>query len=333
MKKAILFLVIILITAYSHAQFPAHVQYIESKPNNTVTVKGNLSKGKIIDDLSWAWSSSVACFPGTQKNKFTGNHVLFHTKLPRKAIMHITVIPKDKNTDFSIYAYSIGTTNYASVPNMGSCVSCEAEHKWDYKKVGKTQDHTRTIRLNAINNPYNVVIGVVGANGLQKGVFKLEIKIEGGEEQIKELQADVNPVKLNCEKNKTTEIKGNLKNGVVINDLSWAWSSSNACFPETQKKKFTGNHVLYVADLPKYSEMEVTMVPDDKNANFSIYAYEIGANSNRIVPNLPSCIRCEVDHKWDYKKKGKTQDHTRTVKDLVAINNPYKVVIGVVGAN
>ena len=79
--------------------------------------------------------------------------------------------------------------------------------------------------------------------------------------------------------------------------------------------------------------MEVTVIPDDKNANFSIYAYEIGANSNRIVPNLPSCIRCEVDHKWDYPKKGKTQDHSRTVKHLVAINNPYKVVIGVVGAN
>ena len=333
MKRAFLFFAIIFITAYSYAQFPEYVKYIESKANNTVSIKGNLSQGKIFNDLSWAWNSSVACFPGTQKEKFTGNHVLFFTKLPRKAIMHITVIPKDKNADFSIYAYSIGTTNYATVPNMHSCVSCEAEHKWDYKKIGKTQDHTRSIRLNAINNPYNVVIGVVGANGLRKAAFKLEIKIEGGEEQNKGIQAEVKPISVSCEKNKITEVKGNLKNGVIINDLSWAWSSSNACFPETQKKKFTGNHVLYVADLPKYSKMEVTVVPDDKNADFSIYAYVIGANSNRIVPNLPSCIRCEVDHKWDYPKKGKTQDHSRIVKDLIANNNPYKVVIGVVGAN
>jgi len=247
--------------------------------------------------------------------------------------MYITVIPKDKNANFSIYAYSIGTTNYAVVPKMRSCVSCEVEHKWDYPKKNRTQDHTRTIRLNAIKNPYNVVIGVVGADGLKSGAFKLEIKIEGGEEKKLDAQKEVIATKINCEKNKITKIKGDLKNGVIINDLSWAWSSSNACFPETQKKKFTGNHVLYVTDLPKYSEMEVTVVPDNKNADFSIYAYEIGANSDRIVPNLPSCIRCEVDHKWDYPKKGKTQDHSRTVKHLVAINNPYKVVIGVVGAN
>ena len=333
MKKVILFFAIILISAYSYAQFPNYVKYIESKANSTVSVKANLNQGKIIDDLSWAWSSSVACFPGTQAKKFTGNHVLFHTKLPPKAIMYITVIPKDKNANFSIYAYSIGTTNYAVVPKMRSCVSCEVEHKWDYPKKNRTQDHTRTIRLNAIKNPYNVVIGVVGADGLKSGAFKLEIKIEGGEEKKLDAQKEVIATKINCEKNKITKIKGDLKNGVIINDLSWAWSSSNACFPETQKKKFMGNHVLYVTDLPKYSEMEVTVVPDNKNADFSIYAYEIGANSDRIVPNLPSCIRCEVDHKWDYPKKGKTQDHSRTVKHLVAINNPYKVVIGVVGAN
>ncbi|MEL7340523.1 MAG: hypothetical protein AAGM67_08565, partial [Bacteroidota bacterium] len=44
------------------------------------------------------------------------------------------------------------------------------------------------------------------------------------------------------------------------------------------------------------------------------------------------CVRCEADHKWDYKRRGKTQDHTRTVTDILAINNPYKVIIGVVGA-
>ena len=46
-----------------------------------------------------------------------------------------------------------------------------------------------------------------------------------------------------------------------MENLSWAWKSNNACFPETQKNKFTGNHVLYYTDLPAYSEMEVTVVP------------------------------------------------------------------------
>jgi hypothetical protein len=126
--------------------------------------------------------------------------------------------------------------------------------------------------------------------------------------------------------------KGNLSQGQPLDDLSWAWSSANACFPETQKQKFTGNHVFFSGIIPKYSEMTVTLIPDDEHANFSIYAYEVGATNNELVPHLNSCIRCEADHKWDRPKVGKSQDHTRTVTDLVAINIPYKVVIGVAGA-
>ncbi|MEM6346781.1 MAG: hypothetical protein AAF927_23035 [Bacteroidota bacterium] len=132
--------------------------------------------------------------------------------------------------------------------------------------------------------------------------------------------------------NATVEVEGDLSAGIIMEDLSWAWNSSNACFPATQRQKFTGNHVLYTANLPRYSELEVTVVPHDKKANFSIYAYEIGLNNDAVVPNLPRCIRCEVDHKWDRNYVGKTQNHTRTVRDLIAINNPYKVVVGVVGA-
>jgi hypothetical protein len=127
--------------------------------------------------------------------------------------------------------------------------------------------------------------------------------------------------------------KGDLSQGQPIDDLSWAWSSANACFPETQKQKFTGNHVFFSGIIPQYSEMTVTVIPDDENANFSIYAYEIGVSRNDLVPHLRSCIRCEADHKWDRPKVGKTQDHSRTVTDLVAINTPYKVVIGITGAD
>ena len=134
--------------------------------------------------------------------------------------------------------------------------------------------------------------------------------------------------------NKTIVVEGDLSQGAVLETLRWAWNSSVACFTEIQAHKFSGNHVLYVVTLPKYSEMEVMVTPKDKEANLSLYAYQIGQLSqDNLVPNLSSCIRCEADYKWDYKYKGKTQDHTRTVKNLVAINNPYQVVIGVVGAN
>lgn len=127
---------------------------------------------------------------------------------------------------------------------------------------------------------------------------------------------------------------GDLANGIFLDDLSWAWNSSNACFPETQKQKFTGKHIFFTGIIPKYSEMTVTVIPTDPSKNFSIYAYEIGANSNDLVPNLPRCIRCEADHKQERSFVGKApQDHTRTVSNLVAINNPYRVVIGVTGAD
>lgn len=138
---------------------------------------------------------------------------------------------------------------------------------------------------------------------------------------------------LKLEPGRTTSIEGDLSKGFQMETLAWAWRSSVACFPETQKRKFTGNHMLYAAALPAYSELEITVIPNDKSANFSLYAYEVGKISkDNIVPNLSSCIRCEAEHKWDFKKRGQTQDHTRTVKDIVAINNPYQVIIGVVGA-
>ena len=131
-----------------------------------------------------------------------------------------------------------------------------------------------------------------------------------------------------------TSVEGNLSQGVDMTDLSWAWNSSVACFPGTQAAKFTGKHVLYALDLPAYTELEIDLIPADKTANFSLYAYEVGTiTDGNIVPTLPQCIRCEADYKWDYKVKGKTQDHTRHVRDILAIANPYQVIIGVVGAN
>ncbi len=125
----------------------------------------------------------------------------------------------------------------------------------------------------------------------------------------------------------------NLKDGVFIDDLSWAWSSQNACFVGFQSHKFTGKHVFFTGIIPTRSEISVTVIPKDPNANFSIYAYEVGVDKMPIVPDLPSCIRCEADYKWDRKYKGATQDHTRTVKHLAAITRPYRMIIGVTGAD
>lgn len=333
MKTFLIFPVFIMISVIALGQFPAKVTKIDSKPNATVTVNGDLSKGEVISDLSWASKSSTACWPATQNNNFTGNHVLFHTTLPPKAKMWIKVIPDNPASNMSIYAYTSGTNSFIIPPALATCVSCEAEHKWDRPKAGKTQDHTREVYLNAINTPYNVVIGVAGAEGLNAGTFKLEIKMEGGEQITAAPQAALKIYNITAEKAKDNVFKGDLAEGVVMSDLSWAWKSSVACFPETQKAKFTGNHVHYTVDLPKYSIMDIELIPDDASANMSIYAYTIGAGKTDMVPNLASCVACEAEHKWDFPKAGKTQDHTRKITNITAINNPYRVVIGVTGAD
>lgn len=133
---------------------------------------------------------------------------------------------------------------------------------------------------------------------------------------------------------KETSVTGDLAQGIYMSDLSWAWNASVSCFPAIRTKKFTGHHVLYFADLPRYSNMEVTLIPDNPADNLSLYAYEVGkVTAKTTVPNLKSCIRCEADFKWEFERRGQTQDHTRKVRNLIALNHPYQVVIGVAGAD
>ncbi|MEA2043422.1 MAG: hypothetical protein U9N85_12850, partial [Bacteroidota bacterium] len=200
-----------------------------------------------------------------------------------------------------------------------------------YKKRGKTQDHTRTVRFNAIKNDYNIVIGIAGADGLATGGFTIKADLKTKVQNTSE-QRPLNLYRAKAVKGKTLGYKGNLNDGVKIHDLSWASKSSTACFPATQNKKFTGNHMLYVTEIPTHSVMNIKLIPKDKSKNMSLYAYTTGTNSKVYPPALSSCVSCESDHKWDYKKRGKTQDHTRSVR-LNAINNPYRVVIGVTGAD
>ena len=114
-------------------------------------------------------------------------------------------------------------------------------------------------------------------------------------------------------------VLGNLADGKSMPDLSWAWSSSNACFPETQVRKFTGNHQLFEFEIPARTEVQIILTPKDKKHDMSLYAYMVGVGTDAIVPNLSSCIRCEADHKWDRPKAGKIQDHRRIVSDILAI--------------
>lgn len=181
MNHLFCFVLILFVINSTSAQTPQQTLKIYkalAAPNAIKSYRGDLTNGIKIHDLSWASSSSVACFPATQNSKFTGNHILYLTEILPHSTMEITIVPKDKNANMSIYTFQTGTNSDAMVPNLNSCITCEAEHKWDYPKKNKTQDHTRTVHLNAINNPYRVVIGVAGADELTAGKFIIKIKTE-----------------------------------------------------------------------------------------------------------------------------------------------------------
>ncbi len=165
-------------SSVAFAQWPEGVTVVKSEKGKSVSAKGKMEDGKPIEDLTWAANSSMACFPATQNEKFRGNHVMFATDLPPKSIMTVTVVPDDPKQDLSIWGYSVGTDNFRTPPGIPSCVACEAEHKWDRPKRGKTQDHTRTITFNAIGNPYNVLIGVSGPKGATAGGFTLKVDLK-----------------------------------------------------------------------------------------------------------------------------------------------------------
>lgn len=324
MKTKLIFLFLLFLSAITPVFSQAVQQTFAARPNDVVQVEGRLEDGAVMNDLSWAWSSQNACFVSTQQEKFTGRHVLYQTEIPPRSEMTIRVIPKDKNADFSIYAYSGG--GGALVPDLPYCTSCEADYKWDFKRRGKTQDHTRSVQLRAVNNPFPVTIGVVGARGLGSGDFTLEVSLEGGEPAVEKEQPEIPLYRVKGEKGQTLSYQGNLHEGVFVYRLDWAWDSQNACFPSTRQEHFKGHHQLYLTELPRYSELTVTLVPDDPDAKLNLYGYSIGSEL-RLIPNLSSCVSCEAS----YQPRRGQPSSVRQV-EFRAINNPYQVVIGVAGA-
>lgn len=172
-----IFVLSLAINGFAQNEKPT-VWSVETKANMTATVTGSLKDGTQLTDYSWAWNSANACFPATQKAKFTGKHVFFTTKLPPRSILTVTVRPKDKSKNLSIYGYQIAPDKNTLPENLQSCVTCEAEHKWDYPKKGRTQDESRTITFNATTNSYNIMIGVAGADGLTEADFTLAFTLK-----------------------------------------------------------------------------------------------------------------------------------------------------------
>lgn len=154
------------------------VSFIKSEKRKSVIVSGNLKSGNILDDLEWAETSSMACWPGIRNIEFEGNQVYYWTDLPKKSTLVITVKPKDPKKRINLFAFSGFDPKYIP-PNVHGAVSCEASHpSWigqpDFTKPSEPQ----SVELRAVGNPYRVFIGVSGAKDVLDGEFELTVEVK-----------------------------------------------------------------------------------------------------------------------------------------------------------
>ena len=145
------------------------------------SVAGNLKDGVRILNLRWAESSSVACFPGTRFEMFTGNHVFYRITLPAQALMKIVVEPQN-GKQISLYALRQGMSRQQVPPDVTSAISCEASYPiyadlTSGRRVSNKDDGKRRVEYMSVNSPYSILIGVAGANGLTEGDFKLSVQL------------------------------------------------------------------------------------------------------------------------------------------------------------
>lgn len=148
--------------------------YIALESKSAQSISGNISSGEMLSSLDWAWSSSNACFVEPADSRYQGNHVFYQIELPTNSIITIKLIPSDPSKAMGLYAYSKAAGNVTFPENLNSAVTCEA----DPSNNNGSQTGNREVELNAISNPYSVMIGVAGAVEVTEAAFTLEIEIE-----------------------------------------------------------------------------------------------------------------------------------------------------------
>ncbi len=302
------------------------VTKVEARPGAVTKVRGKLGAGSKID-LAWASQSSVACFPSIRNVHFNGNVVLYKTSLPPGSVMKVRAAPSRPDLDVNLFAYSTGVNSNVLPPNVPNVVACEASHGGrKYLNQPFNPGETERVELNAIKNPYDVVIGVAGAQGVGAGDFELEIELSGAGPA-----APTGKIKaaapIAALPGKTVSVAGKIDGGVQI-PLDFAAQSSVACFPATTNGHFNGNQVLYTFDLPPRTTAKVELVPTDPKSDLSLYAYTVGPAFPMLPPDLAGVVTCESSPGANRPANPGGAEKV----ELVAITNPYKAYVAVAGA-
>ncbi|MBK8143352.1 MAG: hypothetical protein IPK57_21820 [Chitinophagaceae bacterium] len=179
MKKYILIFIFgITYPVLSSAQtWPEDVTYVAIVANDSVITEGNLSSGKIISDLSWASSSSNACFTAVQFPKFQGNHVFYGITITAGSIIKIKAIPFNKDEEMSLYGYMLNEKKSDWYQISTNQLIVKLIIKRDRPVKGKLSTNEREIEFrNPTTNTFHIIIGVSAPKGVTERKYTLIIK-------------------------------------------------------------------------------------------------------------------------------------------------------------
>lgn len=157
---------------------PTNVPYVKAVKGTSITIKGNLRNGQLMEDFEWAESSSMACWPGIRNIEFEGKHVAYWFDLPKKSIVKITVTPASTKSRINIYGYS-GYDFIKTPPEVSRCTSCEASFpEWVGQPNLAEPSKPQTIEFNATTIRNRVYFAVAGAKGILDGDYTITIDLQ-----------------------------------------------------------------------------------------------------------------------------------------------------------
>jgi hypothetical protein len=152
--------------------------YIQLKKYGKTTVDGNLSSGYTMEDLSWATTSQLACWPSIRDVEFQGKHVGYWFDLPEKSVVKITVTPKRKDRRINIYGYA-GFDLKTIPPQLPYTNICEASHpEWIGQPNLSEPSKPQTIQFNTTTRRTTIYFAVAGARNVWDGDYTISIDID-----------------------------------------------------------------------------------------------------------------------------------------------------------
>jgi hypothetical protein len=138
--------------------------------NEDQSYSSDLSRGKTID-LDFAHESTMACWTETEDQNFAGPHQFFALTMAANSTLTVD-LDSQPGVDANLYVIQVGTTIFTLPPDLLTAVTCEAAYPMSTDSNPGAVD---SATVTTFNNPYNVIIGVAGAQGHDSGGFVLEL--------------------------------------------------------------------------------------------------------------------------------------------------------------